>query len=69
MQHVSDDAVSDVGGWLPPGDVQGVGGQRGGREPLRGRRQVFNHGDGQASASLVSTGAVLRNALIDSFVL
>lgn len=69
VQDISDDAVGDIGGWFPPGDVQGVGGQRGGCEPLRGRWQIFNHGDGQTSAGLVSTGTVLCNALIDGFIL
>lgn len=69
VQHISDDAVSGVGGRFLPGDLQSAGGKGRGPEPLRGRREVLDLGHGQTSAGLVGPGAVLCDALVDGLVL
>ncbi len=69
VQDISNDAVSDVGGWLSPCDLQGVSGQYTGCEALRGARHVFSLGHGQAGAGLVGAGTVLGDALVDGLIL
>lgn len=69
VQDISDDVVSDIGGWLSPCDLQGVGGQRAGCEALRGAGQVFRLGHGQTGAGLVGACAVLCDALVDGLIL
>lgn len=69
VQDVSDDVLSDLGGRLCPGDVDGVGGHGAGRQALRSSGEVLGLSHRQPSAGLVGTGAVLRNALVDGLVL
>lgn len=68
VQHVADDALSDVGGRLVPADLQGVRGHGFGREASWGIGQILTLRHGQAGAGLVGTGTVLGNALVDSLV-
>lgn len=68
VQHVADDALSDVAGRLVPADLQGVRGHGFGCEASRGIGQILTLRHGQAGTGLVGTGAVLGNALVDSLV-
>lgn len=69
VQDVSDDVLGDLGGRLSPGDVDGVSGHGAGRQALRSSGEILGLSHGQSGAGLVGAGAVLRDALIDGFVL
>lgn len=69
VQDVSDDVLSDLGGRLYPGDVDGVSGQGAGRQALRSSGEILGLSHSQPGAGLVGAGAVLRDALIDGLVL
>lgn len=68
VEHVADDAIGDLYGWLGPGKLQGGVGEGGGAQALRRVRQVFSQWHGQAGTGLVGTGAVLSDALVDGFI-
>lgn len=68
VQHISNDAVRDLRGWLAPCDLQAAGGQSVGHETLGGSGQVFGMGHSQTSTGLVRACTVLRDALVDGFV-
>ena len=68
MQHVSNDAVSDLCRRLDPGELQGSFGQSCGLQALRRVRQLFGQRHSQTSTCLVGSCTVLGYALVDGLI-
>lgn len=69
VQDISNDTVSNVGNWLPPGNMHGIIWQHSDSEALRSSGQVFRLDYRQTGAGLVGASAVFCDALVNGLVL